>query len=216
MNRYLVLFLSSLCFITCVDAHAEAFIFNRQLIRSYQHLHKTLRTPRPALRFESGRLAHTCLEYFEGKKVSTIAESVDNQIVMQDYLICDSVLLLKQAHVKRFSRHQPHSYGKDLLQRLDLTSFPSSLRQSLDDKHVVLGKQANMPAKAVQFAAISDTDDWLFKLEVVAEFDMDGDGEQDWLLWMTDSAKKGNYRSYGVLIVRAPYRNALLRAEIVP
>ncbi len=56
--------------------------------------------------------------------------------------------------------------------------------------------------------------DWFFKIEVVADTDLDGDGKRDWLLWLIDEAKSGNYRGYSVLTVNTVSEAGFLAAEV--
>jgi len=216
MKRRLILGFG-VCLFWCAGlAYAGASIFNPQLLGAYQHYQETLSSQRDGLLFESGKTANNCLEYLRQKKISGIAETVNNRIVSQEYLVCDSVVLLKQSATRSAARNETNSYGKELWERLDLRAFPSSLRQLVDDNHFVLSKLKNIPVTIDRYSVTSETDDWLFKIEVVAEFDRGANGTSDWLLWLTDAAKKGNYRSYNVLIVGNPSRQKFLRAHIVP
>lgn len=197
-------------------AHAESYVFNKDLILAYQHYQETLDAKRNTLTFDSGATANTCAEYLAKKHSSAISESINNRVVFQEYLICDSIQLLKQGHAGKLVQHTSHTYGTELMRRLDLRSFPSSLRQSIDDERVVLSTLKRHAVRAAHYSVTSDTNDWLFKIEVVADLDLDGNGKRDWVLWLSDISKEGNYRGYSVLIVRDPSSKGLLHAELAP
>lgn len=46
--------------------------------------------------------------------------------------------------------------------------------------------------------------------------DLDNDGRKDWLLWLTDEAKNGNYRGYRALIVSNVSESEILQARVLP
>lgn len=217
MIRQFLLSIVTLCFAGYFSpAHADAYIFNEELKVAYQHYDATLTLQRNSLLFESGASASNCEEYLTLKQSSVVADGVNNRNVSQEYLVCDSVALLKQAGARISTFRPSPGLGKELLHRLDLRTFPSSLRQRVDKQRVVPGSFRTLPMKADQYSVSSATEDWLFEIEVVAEFDIDGNGKHDWLLWLTDVARQGTYRAYHVLIVPNPSRHGLLSAEIVP
>lgn len=193
---------------------AEEEIFNRQLLDAYQAYEQTMSGKRNPLHFESGQVVDNCADYLQQSKISTITEGVNNRIVSQEYIICASVSLIKAANRHAGLRYQPDSYGKALFKRLDLRTFPSSIRQMADDKHFVLSSLDSIPSKADKYSVVSDTDDWFFKIEVVADTDLDGDGKRDWLLWLIDEAKNGNYRGYSVLTINTVSEAGFLAAEV--
>ena len=45
-----------------------------------------------------------------------------------------------------------------------------------------------------------ETAEWRYRLELVAISDIDKNGKPDWVLWLSDESKSGNYRGYQTLI----------------
>jgi hypothetical protein len=148
-------------------------------------------------------------------KVSSILEGVNNEIISQEYLICPSIVVLQSADSTSITTHLPVSYGTELCSRLDLTTFPSSLRPRLSGAKRVLSA-LEIPLEADKYACSFDTRDWFFRVEVVAEADFEKDGKTDWLVWLFDEAKTGNYRGYSVLVVSDVSRPGLLAAKVLP
>ncbi len=48
---------------------------------------------------------------------------------------------------------------------------------------------------------------------VVAELDIDQDGKLDWIIWLADESREGNYRGYSTFIVSNIERKGLLDAN---
>jgi len=57
-----------------------------------------------------------------------------------------------------------------------------------------------------------DTEDWHFKLVVLADADLDQNGEPDWIMFLSDEAKKGSYRGYSTIIIYNAKPDGLLTA----
>jgi hypothetical protein len=70
-----------------------------------------------------------------------------------------------------------------------------------------------IPSTADDYAAMSDTPDWFYKIEAVANLDLDANGTCDWLLWLIDEAKTGNYRGYEALVIYSPPATGFLTAK---
>lgn len=47
-----------------------------------------------------------------------------------------------------------------------------------------------------------DTPDWHYRFEVVADTPA-ANGERQWLVWFSDEARAGNYRSHATLVIPA-------------
>jgi hypothetical protein len=190
-------------------------IFSPLLAKACRAYDKTLAEKRTPLRFESGRTVDTCNAYLQEVKASSIMEGVNNRIISQEYLVCPSIVALRSAGSTTNTTQPPASYGKELCSRLDLTTFPSSLRPRLDGAKRVLSA-LEIPLRADAYSCSFDTRDWSFRIEVVAEADFEKDGKSDWLVWLFDEAKAGNYRGYSALVVSDVSRPGLLAAKILP
>lgn len=205
MRRGLPFLLSLIVCVGCasVATPGDLDIFNAGLREAFASQDRAMVVQRPALRFASGRTARDCAGYLAERRSAAIDEAVNNRIVAQEYLVCDAVALLRQARPVGRPAYRPDSYGRDLLGRLDLSGFASSLRPLIGDRRITL---AELPDGAIQVEAHAvtvETADWRYRFEVVADIDSKA-GEHQWLVWFSDEARKGNYRSYETLLVRNP------------
>ncbi|MGD9386414.1 MAG: hypothetical protein PVF28_07655, partial [Thioalkalispiraceae bacterium] len=139
-----------------------------------------------------------------------IKEGVNNQIIKNEYLECDVLSLLGDSSFTR--EKQKVSTGEALATRLDLRTFPSSLFRRVDDNAYTLKQVAGKQTSSTQHTVVYETDDWFYRLEVVAQADLNKNGEPDWIVWLFDEAKTGNYRSYQTLIIYDPAKQDKLKA----
>lgn len=213
MNRRAAILCCVALFACSCRTGPRTAIFNAELAKALESYESTMAAKRTELRFESGQVVSNCSEYLKLRGAQPIAEEVNNKIVSQEYLICDSLRLVRAAHNNATAGCAPQAYGEELRNRLDLRSFPSSLRPAADDRNFVLSALNAIPSKADRYAVVSDTEDWFYKIETVASLDLDADGTCDWLLWLIDEARTGNYRGYEVLTVYSPAATGSLIAN---
>jgi hypothetical protein len=190
-------------------------ILSPQLAEAFRAYDKTLTDRRTPLSFESGRTVDTCKAYLEEAKASSVSEGVNNKIISQEYLVCPSVVTLQSAGSTSTTTRPAASYGQELCRRLDLMSFPSSLRPRIDDSKRILSA-LGIPLETEKYSCSFDTRDRSFKVEVVAEADLTGDGKTDWLVWLFDEVKTGTYRGYAALVVSDVSKPGLLGAKVLP
>jgi hypothetical protein len=190
-------------------------IFSPQLEEAFGAYDKTMSERRTPLRFESGRVVDTCNAYLQEAKVSSIYEGVNNEIISQEYLVCPSVAVLQSAARSATTAGSINAYGRELCDRLDFMSFASSLRPRVDDTKRVLSALDN-PLETDKYSCSFSSRDWFLKVEVVAEADFTEDGKTDWLVWVFDEAKTGNYRGYAVLLLSDVSKPGLLTAKTLP
>ena len=161
----------------------------------------TLTAARTPLKFASGVVVTSCRDYLAQRRAHAVLdEGVANRMVASEYVLCDSVAALQGAALASADGDLAAKRGEVLASRLDLTSFPSSLGPRLDADHRVL-RALGTPVRTTATEAVMDTADWTFRLRVVAVADFDHDGKTDWLVWLTDEARDGNYRDYRALVV---------------
>lgn len=217
-----VIALVSLAFLMIACSHFTApapkdgMIFNRNLFSAYQHRAKTLSKTRTELLFDNGSTANDCSSYLALSHGHELDESVNNQSVKSEYLVCDALNLLSGAMNLAYRDANRTDYGKQLAAKLDLRSFPSSLYQmSNADKHTLnslFPRQVNTKGNT----AILKTNDWTFKLEVVASALLDNNKQADWIVWLSDEANTGNYRAYTTLIIYNPGDRDSINAKTYP
>ena len=151
------------------------------------------------LAFDSGATAQTCDEYTRLIAIATLKEDVNNQLAKGEYLLCEVLAIVGDKKLR--PGRQDVMYGQALANRLDLRSFPSSLFQMLDEKKYSLSHLDEKALKVQSTVVTYETADWYYRLELVATLDVNNNGKADWVLWLADEAKSGNYRQYQTLIV---------------
>jgi hypothetical protein len=217
MRRSLPFLLSLIVCVGCasVAKPGDLDVLNAGLRDAFARYDQTLVAQRPALHFASGRTVQDCADYLVERRSVAIDEAVNNRIVAQEYLVCDAVALLREASPVGRSAYRPDSYGRDLLRRLDLSGFASSLRPLIGDGQVTLAELPDVAAHVEAHAVTVETADWRYRFEVVADIDSKA-GEHEWLVWFSDEARKGNYRNYETLVVRNPVSMGRLTARKLP
>jgi len=181
------------------EAAIAGSVYSDQVVNALQQRRDNDNKKRASLTFDSGATAQTCGEYLRLMAVSVLKEDVNNQIARSEYLLCDVLAMIGDR--KLGAGRQGAAFGQILATRLDLRSFPSSLFQTLDERKFSL---SHLDAKAVRADSTGvkyETKNWHFRLELVATLDVNNNGKADWVLWLADEAKSGNYRQYQTLIV---------------
>jgi len=161
---------------------------------------QSLQKTRTELRLSDGAVVTICEGYLKARQAGVrVAEAVEAQLVMSEYLVCDALQALSTAVPAASS--SPSTRGEQLAERLDLRSFPSSRGPRVDEsKHTLQALGDHVTVTAV--AASVEDDTWNYQLRIVAEADFDGDDKPDWLVWLTDEARsEGNYRGYSTLLI---------------
>lgn len=180
------------------DGAAVGALYNSELAYALQE-RQFFNKKRTTLMFENGATAQTCSEYLRLIAGSALKEDVNNQLAKGEYLSCDVVAMIGD---KKLSVPGKDALlGQALATRLDLRSFPSSLFQTLDERKFSLSHLDAKAVKADSTGVTYETKDWHFRLELVATLDVNNNGKADWVLWLADEAKSGNYRQYQTLIV---------------
>ncbi|WP_077529962.1 hypothetical protein [Vreelandella utahensis] len=189
-------------------------IFNAELKEASQNYEQTLEKERSPLTFSSGTTVETCRDYLSQSDTDALADGVDNRTVAGEYLVCDSVAALHQGNEAGGIQYSPESYGKQLMTRLDLRGIPSSLGPRVTDEQTTLADVASEGVDHTRYGVVLDSKSWHFALEVVASRDLNGNGRADWLLWLVDEAKAGNYRDYELLVAYDVEGSGLIQAEL--
>jgi hypothetical protein len=161
----------------------------QEAIENYDQL---LREKKPEVAFSSGDVATDCREYLEYAQQSSLVETSQNMVAAHDYVACRSAAAVKTSMDNKVSVNDI-DVAEALAERVDIRSFPSSMYQQTEDDAFTL---AAMPFEVLNTSAHSvqvDREDWQYELRVVARLDLDGNGNEDWLIWLTDKALTGSY-----------------------
>ena len=192
------------------------YIFNKTLSEAYDNIDKEMEQNRTPLTFESGDTVDNCGDYITMRQQDRIKEEEYNYTVAGEYMICETLALLQSSSTESKEKYTPVSYGEELLNRLDLRSFRSSLGPQIDENQYLLKDLENLLFEPDKYSIRHDVDDWFLMFDVVASADIDHDGYKDWIVWYTDEAKQGSYKSYGVLVIYSPSEDGLLEASEIP
>lgn len=197
------------------NAREDIGILNASVAAAFANFDEAMTVRRTPIRFENDTVASTCETYLAAQREAALEETVHNQIVSQEYLICDTLEVLADTVEPRVKRPSAPSYGEELLNRLDLTSFPSSLGPAAEQCPLLADWASPARARVDETSVVLEQDDWYFELEVVAKGDVDQDGHEDWLVWLTDEALNGTYRDYALLVIYRVSGEDRLEANIV-
>jgi hypothetical protein len=189
-------------------------IFSPDLASAFRGYERTMSQPRTPLRFESGRMVRDCRGYLAVPAEDELDGTRYNRSIAGEYGFCDALKLLRDARPVPPARRPPSFYTSALIERLDLTSFRSSLRPQLDQEGSVLSAIPALKPKAKGFSVISDTADWYYEFEVVARADFTRDGREDWLVLFSDVSREGTYLDHGTLVVTDAGRAGMLQVGL--
>jgi len=185
-------------------------IFNNSLESEFKDLGNSLIKKRNPIEFESGVSVSDCARYLLELKKSPLSEGVNNQIIHNEYLSCEVLSLLKSHSLNKIKPQD--DFGEKIAGRLDLGSYPSSLYRMARNQNKTLADFEQKYLKTNKNSVVYETDDWIYSLELVASTDFNNDGINDWVLWLHDQAKGGNYHTYTTLIVLNNRNEGLLKA----
>lgn len=199
----LVIFFGVSCSTTFTQT--KVIIFDEDLAEAYQNFDRSAAKKRREIKFESGAAAANCNDYWRELEKSTVKEDVANQLFKADYVQCDALKILgKQGKTTAVSTNEKAAanYANEIYDRLDLTSFPSSLAPTLDNANRTFAAgEKKFRARVEPAAVVSQTDDWNFVVQIVAETDANRDGKKDLIVYVVDESKEGNFRSYSTLLI---------------
>ena len=203
MTRSTLLVLSLGVFLVACQGRQEAVVvgavYNSEVASALQQYQSNFNKKRAVLVFDSGAKAQTCNEYLRLIATVPLKEDVNNQLVKGEYLLCEVLAIIGEK--KLSAGRQDVGFGQALASRLDLRSFPSSLFQTLDEHKFSLSQLDAKAVKTEATAVTYETAEWRYRIEVVATLDVNNNGKADWLLWLADEAKTGNYRQYQTLVI---------------
>lgn len=179
----------------------EVEVANPNLLVALQDIRKTLNADRTRLLFENGSHAESCLEYLNLLPKHLPLETLRNSEIRSEYLLCDSVRIISSEPFVANKKNPTHSISKVLFEKLDLRTFPSSLRNRTDDQNFTLEALFPGVGKFQGSKLEVETAEHFFKLEVVGVVHHGASSAQDWVVWVTDEIKVGNYKSYRTIVV---------------
>jgi hypothetical protein len=198
--------LCSFLLVACSDPTSTSgpAIFDTDLADAYARVDQSFGKQRSPLSFEGNGTATDCPSYFEKMSKFRIEEAVDNQLVKSEYLVCDALKLLAGSFPRPSGESARTVAGKALVSKLDLRTFPSSQNMLSDDKSHTLAALYPERASSDATTARIDTEDWSLTLKIVAAARLNDNEADDWIVWLSDESKTGNYRNYQTLVIYDP------------
>ena len=166
---------------------------------------------RDEINFISGTPANNCSTYLKEVKKSAVKETVNDQIIHTEYLICEVYDLVNGTKIVK--QKFGENFGSILSSKLDLTSFRSSLNRRARVNGPTLIDLGKKLLTTDESSVTYETEEWFYRLEVVAITDLNHDGLQDWIVSLEDKSKAGNYHAGAILVVLGPTDATLLKAE---
>jgi hypothetical protein len=206
----LIVFLLASC--ASSNDHIKKSIIDKSLHDAYIDYNKSIKKGRSALLFEDEYSVSNCSTYFELSDKKNILETVNNQIVKSEYLVCDALKIISSSKIYSGNIDKTQ-IGIDLLTKLDIRSFPNSLTRMAEDGLFTLRDILPDQSFSKSASVVYESDDWFFSLYVVAVLNINNNLWQDWVVFLSDESKSGNYRNYATLIIYDPENNETLKAE---
>lgn len=167
---------------------------------------------RTGLQFSDGSTVRNCRQYLKARNNAEVSEGVANSSRSAEYRICDTLRALKSAGPVNHPYRSEMAEGEVLRKRLDLRSFRSSLGPASNRYHTLAQIEEELPVRVDGNSVVLESDDWYVRLEVVVRADVDNDGHEDWLVWLTDEPRDSNYRAYETLVIHRIAQKGLLTA----
>jgi hypothetical protein len=190
-------------------------ILDETLGASYLKMEESESKIRSEIFFDNGKSAKTCNSYLKLSINNRILETIENQLVKSEYLVCDGL-----SAISRFGLYtgqvQHDAAGERLLHDLDLRSFPNSLKRLTNNDSFTLKKMFPDHSSTSGNVAILDTEDWVLTLKVVAIINDNKATYPNWVMQIADESKSGNYRSYSTFIIYNIKNDAVLTAMPYP
>lgn len=181
------------------EPSAGTHVFNTTVSSSLNNFKQSFNSKKTELQFDSGIKVDNCNTYSKEVKKSRVTEDVNNQAVKSEYLLCDVLELLRN---KSFLEMKSNADINNVIaNKLDLRTFPSSFGPRLDDKNYTIKSIAGADLIVKSNNVTYETADWNFKLELIATTDINSNKKYDWIIWVVDESKTGNYRAYQTVIL---------------
>lgn len=187
----------SLLLISCASTPAvnRDYITFEPVGLAYENYEVSIKEKRMPLMFANSFKAESCTEYSQLKNNEALVENEANFLAAQSYVVCDTILAVKQADQNFNLELATVNVGNVLAEKLDISSFRSSLAKKATENSYTLNALSQGTVEVTDYTATYETNDWYYELKVVARVDANGDGAEDWLVWVTDKAKTGSYNT---------------------
>lgn len=179
---------------TSLSEHSTApkIVFD-PVAAAYTDYSETLAQPGTPVAFDSGKEATACQQCLSYKETAALSETTEKLKAAQEYIICDTVAIIRKAADNPVSLSPEPRIAEALAERLDVSSYPSSLFQRTDETKRTLAALSDGPMQLSRYSVQPAIPGWVYEVHVVARLDADGNGEEDWLVWLTDRAEAGSY-----------------------
>jgi hypothetical protein len=216
--KYAVIVCLLFCFVVSCKSNNvqdDHSILDDDLRSSYLELNESIYKAKSALLFDNEITVNDCDSYLKLSKDNKMLETIENQLIKSEYLICDALSAISQFTLYT-GEVQQKLIGEKLLHNLDLRTFPNSFSRLANESSFTLGKIFPDNSSASGNIAFFESDDWAFTLKVVAVIDANKNVYQDWVVQLADESKLGNYRNYATFIIYDIQNDNYLKAVVYP
>ncbi len=189
------------CSVQTIEQNKAGLVFDESIFDQYQMYDKSIISNRLELLFESGKIVQNCAEYFPESESGKISEDINNKIASQEYLICDTLRLLKNSRLN-LAKGNAGDIGNSLYEKLDLRTLRSSLSPVLEEDKFHLKGLTDMEFKVGPDSVELIDSEWELGFKVIAFADFDNDGDGEILVWMYDRSLNNTYVDYQVLVIK--------------
>lgn len=197
----------SSCAITEKTIAESNTLYDKEFYTSLKMDDSWLTNERTTISFDNGN-ANNCKDYIELAKDSALEESVRHYLIKSEYLECEVLDLIKNSHAKTVNYQNANGLVTDhiklLAQKLDLTSFKSSLSQLIAEDKKTLAELYPNNIKFDKNNLTVETENRHFSLQLVAKVHINNNQHQDWILIVSDEILDGTYRSFDTIIIKDP------------
>ena len=185
-----------LCFIILVGCASSKgqnpiYILDNELSLAYKNIDDSLKKKRSKLLFSGEQEVSSCNTYLDLVSTVKLEEDLYNQQVKSEYLTCDALKILSDSLEFSQEKVNVSDLGDELLSKLDIRSFSSSLNRSGTEVSHTLRSLYPSQTSYTDNVAELQSEDWAFTLEVVAIARINDNLSPDWIVWVFDESKSG-------------------------
>jgi len=141
-----------------------------------------------------------------------VQEGVNNMRVASDYQSCVAHAIFAYAKPSRKSAFRNNFSGL-IFNKLDLTSFPSSLRNRAEKMKWSISALGMKVSKISETSVLFAPAGWQYRFDLLTKGDFNHDGNEDLLVRFMDQATGGNYYAVEILVLSKTKRKDIWSAQ---
>lgn len=215
IHKILVTTLLCISTLSCsnIKSSAISYVYDTELASALENVQETNKQKRSDVEFINGITVNTCADYLNQLQSSNLTESVNNQIVKNEYLMCEHTSLLSRTNITH-TEEQQLNFGIRLWESLNLSTFPNTLNRAARGNLVTLKELVPDESSYKNNQVIYDSDHVYLSIRVIAEANLDTNPQKDWIVELIEETKTSNYRNYATIIVYNPKAKQIFEGSI--